>query len=93
MRFISLAMAVLTLIFQACSNPGPSEDNNTEPRGWYSVLTDSTVDFFDVYFLDNNHGWVSGIGEHLEGSRALIAMTMDGGDTWERILFYQKHIS
>lgn len=84
MRFIGFTMAVLTLIFQACSSPGPTEDNNTEPRGWYSVLTDSTADFFDVCFLDNDHGWVSGIGEHLEGSRALIAVTMDGGDTWER---------
>jgi photosystem II stability/assembly factor-like uncharacterized protein len=69
-------------------------DNNTilitqdDGQTWESVLPDTTssCSFKDVYFLDDQHGWIGG-GEYIESwimsyISYVLLQTEDGGETW-----------
>lgn len=55
-----------------------SADPSTQPYEWYT----------DIYFLDENHGYVSGfeVPDILQnfGFQEFVLRTLDGGATWER---------
>lgn len=55
-----------------------SSDPSTQPYVWYT----------DVFFLDDNHGYISGfeVSDILQnfGFQGFVLKTLDGGATWER---------
>lgn len=84
------------LIFSVIAGCDLLRDNhstNTEPDGWFVILSDSTVSFDDdeqfeellvqnLYFLDERRGWVTG-SLHRDGPDfAFAASTSNGGKSW-----------
>lgn len=70
-KFVVLLLLV-PLLISACQQETPSPWTEQE------VPTDAA--FRDIFFLDEEHGWIVGGGVHVKGG--IIGETRDGGETW-----------
>jgi photosystem II stability/assembly factor-like uncharacterized protein len=71
-----LSCVVLFLGVCACDAGGLGRESSVWSEE--QILTDA--DFRDVFFLDNERGWMVGGGHQVDGG--IIAETRDGGATW-----------
>jgi photosystem II stability/assembly factor-like uncharacterized protein len=74
MRTVAVCLAVLFL-FSGCAGdpPGPSQR-------WVIQDLGTRAEFRDVFFLDEQRGWIVGGGINIEGG--ILGTTTDGGRTW-----------
>jgi photosystem II stability/assembly factor-like uncharacterized protein len=56
---------------------------NDDGQNWETVLYDTTTvcDFYDVYFLNEQYGWIGGTSEFFSG---ILLKTSNSGESWEK---------
>ncbi len=72
-------VAVLVVLAGGCGS-GSRGSGAGDRRPWKAVTLDFDTDIRDVFFLDENQGWVVGGENTVRGG--LIAVTRDGGASW-----------
>ncbi|MEX0721181.1 MAG: YCF48-related protein [Balneolaceae bacterium] len=91
---VKIVFIVLITVLGGCGILGDNGNNYEEPDGWFTVLSDSLVSFNDdenfqeldvsnLFFLDENHGWVTGRLQRNGPDKAFAASTNDGGRNWK----------
>ncbi len=73
MKLWPVALLVLALVGCAEDPPEPAER-------WVVRELGTNAGFRDVFFLDEQRGWIVGGGHNIEGG--LLGTTTDGGETW-----------
>jgi hypothetical protein len=65
----------------------------TPQQQWQMVTTLTDLPLNDVFFVDEQHGWIS--GGYLDGqnSQSILLKTSDGGRIWSEIRFDKYHIN
>ncbi|MDZ7659644.1 sialidase family protein [Fodinibius sp.] len=85
---------VLIIFLGGCSLLNSDDDNYEEPAGWFTVLSNSNVNFetdeafqeirvTNLHFLNENNGWATGSIFRDGPDKAFVALTSDGGRNWE----------
>ena len=77
-RSRSFACALIT--FVAAIAGGCRDAELGEPSPWVEQVLSSDAEFRDIFFLDENHGWIVGGGHNVDGG--ILGMTTDGGAHW-----------
>jgi photosystem II stability/assembly factor-like uncharacterized protein len=70
------AALLLSILLVACAE----EVENEPPRPWTALALGTRAEFRDVFFLDEERGWIVGGGINIEGG--ILGTTTDGGRTW-----------
>jgi photosystem II stability/assembly factor-like uncharacterized protein len=74
-------VAALLLLAGCDIAPGPVvEQVVPDEPPWEEVTLGTDAEFFDMVFVDADHGWIVGGGPFVEGG--LVGRTSDGGATW-----------
>ncbi|MFT3932316.1 MAG: YCF48-related protein [Chitinophagaceae bacterium] len=60
------------------TQPGTGDLPDTLGAGWQKIKVDTTVGFTDIFFVDNNNGFLCG--------ESYIGKSTDGGLTWKKVL-------
>lgn len=76
LRSIAL-LAVTAGVLFACRGPQPEP---VPADRWVAHELGTRAEFGDIFFLDEDHGWIVGGGVHIEGG--IVGRTTDGGRTW-----------
>lgn len=71
MKFV-FWLIVISLLITGCI----TNNNDDDKEVWREVNSSVTAELNGVHFINENEGWVAGIGVMLH--------TIDGGDTWEQ---------
>jgi photosystem II stability/assembly factor-like uncharacterized protein len=74
MRVIVVVVLVLVPLV------GCVEEEPPPPEPWIVQELGTNADFLDVFFLDEQRGWIVGGGHNIEGG--ILGSTTDGGRTW-----------
>lgn len=85
---------LIAIINNGCELLGDKDENYQEPAGWFTVLSNSLVNFDDgesfqefgvygLHFLDENKGWAIGSISRDGPDKTVIASTTDGGKNWK----------
>jgi photosystem II stability/assembly factor-like uncharacterized protein len=76
-----LITAFLACVLLAACGVEEKEDKiEAPPERWVVEELGTRAEFRDVFFLDEQHGWIVGGGVNITGG--IIGTTVDGGRTW-----------
>ena len=72
-KLLLIASSICVILILVCSCT--SDAISPEPRGWYSVASDTEFILYDVEFIDSKKGFIV-------GNWGIILYTIDGGESW-----------
>jgi len=83
LKFISLLLTISIFVFSCSKNDNPPvtptpELFDTLGAGWQRIKVDATVNFEDIFFVNNQTGFLCG--------DKYLGKSVDGGLTWKRVI-------